>query len=701
MKSAIVAAAALVGALAFPTASSAEPVCQASSPVSNEYSVTICLTEPVPDTILIGDVPVSATVALSGTTSSISRVTFSLGSEYVLNDFQAPYSFQLPSARWVDGARTLSAKVTLNNGFASVPISVPVTFSNGTLTPPINDATFTPRVSPAPAEGPYMVAAVGDGASGKTRTVEVADLVDSWDPQMFLYLGDVYENGSIAEFHNYYGGASSPYFGRFKDITNPIVGNHEYNTSDAQPYFYFWDNVPHYYSYDAGGWHFIALDSTTSFAQTSPTSAQYQWLQQDLATSTNPCKIAYFHHPLFANSTRGGSPHLADIWNLLDQEGVDAIVTGHEHNYERWMPLDSAGNPSPTGIPQIVVGTGGQSITRFAFPDSRIVAGADTSPDGYGALRLGLSADSLAYEYVTIAGTVLDSGTIPCTEPEPVDTTPPSAPGGLTGTATAPDRVQLAWTASSDDTGVMGYEVYRDGSLLERVGPVTSAVDPSPTPGATHAYSVKALDAAGNTSEASSVNVTVASVLFSDGFETGNFSRWSYRQNMVVQSGGAPSGSFSARAVSTGGAAHVRRNLTPGQSDFYWRFRFKISDKSSHSVYLTRLRTADNAVVGGLFLNPWSKLAWRNNSAGKTLFGPGPISQGVWHTVEVHAVIAGASSQTEVWLDGTKRSGLSTSDTLGTAPVTGFQIGESQALTGRSFDLSYDDAVLSKSRIGL
>ena len=103
-------------------------------------------------------------------------------------------------------------------------------------------------------------------------------------PELFLYLGDVYEKGMPTEFYNWYG-TSSTFFGRFKTISNPTIGNHDYLSGAAPGYFDYWDNVPNYYSFNAGGWHFISLNSISKFSPTAVGSAQYNFVQQDLTNS--------------------------------------------------------------------------------------------------------------------------------------------------------------------------------------------------------------------------------------------------------------------------------------------------------------------------------------------------------------------------------------------------------------------------------
>jgi hypothetical protein len=117
-----------------------------------------------------------------------------------------------------------------------------------------------------------------------------------------------------------------------------------------------------YYSYDVGSWHVISLNSNVSMANGS---AQHTWLKNDLAASSSLCTLAYWHHPLFASGTQvGGSTPSKPLWNLLFAAGVDVIVVGHEHNYERFSPQAPDGRADITyGIREFVVGTGGKSLS--------------------------------------------------------------------------------------------------------------------------------------------------------------------------------------------------------------------------------------------------------------------------------------------------------------------------------------------------
>jgi hypothetical protein len=668
----------------------ADGSCKLSSPASSAYSVNVCITTPLAGSTLTGSTPVTATVTITGK-ATISKVVFYLGTEYVLTDQEAPYTFVLPTANWTDGARTIAAEATMSDAFTTQRTIVPVTFLNGVVSPPgPSSGTFSPRSTTPPEGQPYVVAAVGDGAAGRSRSTQVSNLITSWNPNSFLYLGDVYEKGTSSEFLNWYGGVAGDY-GRFKSITNPTVGNHEYSVTGARPYFDYWDNVPHYFSYNLGGWHLVSIDSNTTYNQLKPGTGQYNWLQQDLATASTPCVLVYYHHPRFSIVARGDILSVDPIWKLMSTYGVDLVLNGHDHNYQRWVPMDGNGVPSPDGPTELIVGTGGKSVHVNTRTDSRVVTEIDTSPDAYGALRLNLGTSGLGYVYTNINGLTLDSGSIDCEETP--DDMAPEAPTGLSAQAASGDTVNLSWTAATDNVGVTGYDVYRNGTQVGAVGTQTNYVDKTVQPGGTYEYSVTARDAAGNSSESSNLaSVTTPTHLFADGFETGSLANWTSNFGVVVKPGEGFGGTYGARATSSGPAVYVRKDLSPGQTNLYFNFRFKVLAKSSHAVYLMRYRTSTNYVIGGVFINKYDKLSWRNNPGNLTTISSMTVTKGVWHDAQVHVAIAGVSSAGEVWLDGTKV--ISRSETLGTTPATRLHLGESQAETGRSFDIVFDDVTL-------
>jgi hypothetical protein len=246
-----------------------------------------------------------------------------------------------------------------------------------------------------------------------------------------IYLGDVYEKGSPTEFFNWYGN-NAQNFSAFRAITDPTIGNHEYSSGSPTGYFDYWNNVPNYYSYTTGGWHFISLNANSQFNQYSPTSAQYKWLAQDLAANTTACTLVYWHQPIFNIGAEPDQTAMLPIWSLLVQDKVDIVLNGHDHDYQRWVPLNASGTPDPAnGITEFVVGGSGHGIQTFTSTDSRVAKAFDsrTSPAPFGGLRLKLFAGSATYDYITTANKVLDTGSIACKNAGSIPTvTPTSTP---------------------------------------------------------------------------------------------------------------------------------------------------------------------------------------------------------------------------------------------------------------------------------
>ena len=146
------------------------------------------------------------------------------------------------------------------------------------------------------------------------------------------------------------------------------MGNHEYYTPGAEGYFSYFGaqagpDRRGYYSFDHGGWHFISLNSNID---ASPGSAQYQWLAADLASfGATLCTIAYWHYPVFSSGQHGNVPHMAKVFEALQAAGVDIVLSGHDHVYERFAPQNADGVADPArGIREFVVGTGGAEHYR-------------------------------------------------------------------------------------------------------------------------------------------------------------------------------------------------------------------------------------------------------------------------------------------------------------------------------------------------
>ena len=267
-------------------------------------------------------------------------------------------------------------------------------------------------------ETTFTVVAAGDiaecgGAAAASAAARTAALVTPQDA-LVLTLGDnSYPDGTASEYTDCF----HPTWGAFKDRIRPGIGNHEYATPGAEGYFgYFGAQAGPdrrgYYSFDYGGWHFISLNSVVD---TSPGSAQYLWLTADLGKSRDAqCTIAYWHFPAFSSGeTHGSYAKMVPFFEAMYEAGVDIVLAGDDHFYERFAPQNGAGvADAARGVRQFVVGTGGASLYKFGtpLPNSEVRIGTT-----WGILRLTLGEGRYSWQFVPVGGGApLDAGSGTC-----------------------------------------------------------------------------------------------------------------------------------------------------------------------------------------------------------------------------------------------------------------------------------------------
>lgn len=245
--------------------------------------------------------------------------------------------------------------------------------------------------------------AAGDIAScfwrGDEATARLLDQI----PGVVATLGDnVYPSGTDREFRQCYHRS----WGRHLDRTRPAVGNHEYRTKDAAGYFnYFGERAgprgKGWYSYDHEGWHLVVLNSDEPLGRGTE---QYEWLVADLARHRDTrCTLAYYHHPRWSSGKHGGAERVVDAWRALYEGGVDVVLQGHDHHYERFAPLDAVGRlDRERGIRSFVVGTGG--APSYDMPGERMRHSEAIADEVRGVLRMVFHRDSYEWEFVPIPG---------------------------------------------------------------------------------------------------------------------------------------------------------------------------------------------------------------------------------------------------------------------------------------------------------
>jgi len=270
--------------------------------------------------------------------------------------------------------------------------------------------------------GAVLIGAGNIATCGTTNDDKTAQIIDALPNAAVFTTGDnVFEHGNDSEYVSCYG----PSWGRFLSRTHPTLGNHDYDngSSDGAGSFqYFGDRIPAgtgYYSYDVGTWHVIVLNDKGGTDPNNPglDQAQMAWLQSDLDQHQNQkCTIAMWHVPLFQSSNTPNwtvNPGHKPIWDMLYAAGVEIVLNGQQHNYERFAPMTPAGDVDSTnGIREFNVGTGGESVDNFTVaihPHSEVRAAA------FGVLKLSLKPDSYDWQFVPIDGaTFSDSGSGTC-----------------------------------------------------------------------------------------------------------------------------------------------------------------------------------------------------------------------------------------------------------------------------------------------
>ena len=264
----------------------------------------------------------------------------------------------------------------------------------------------SPAGAPAGAQAVTLVGA-GDIARCESRRDEAtARLLDAIGGTVFTTGDNAYPDGSASHFASCYG----PSWGRHRDRTRPSPGNHDYHTAEAAGYFGYFGtragpNDRGWYAYRRGTWRIYSLNSEVL------SDAQLAWLRADLAAHTPHCSLAYWHRPLFSSGRHGGFGDARRLWRPLYRAGVELVINGHDHDYERFAGMRPDGSRSWRGIREFVVGTGGAKLRSFGAIEPHSVERNATS---HGVLKLRLKDGAYAWRFVSVGGRYSDTGSARC-----------------------------------------------------------------------------------------------------------------------------------------------------------------------------------------------------------------------------------------------------------------------------------------------
>jgi hypothetical protein len=265
----------------------------------------------------------------------------------------------------------------------------------------------TPLSPSAASPGAPSTVLVGAGdiaQCGSAATEATAALLDGIPGIVFTAGDNAYPHGSDADFRQCY----EPTWGRHRGRTRPSPGNHDYESGNAVAYFnYFGGNAGPpglgYYSFRVGDWLVLSLNSNVD---AGPSSAQAAWVRSMLVAEQAPCVAAIWHHPVFSSGQNGGSRQMQAMWKLLREFNAEVVISGHDHEYERFARLDENGRPDPRGLRSFVVGTGGAEMTGVRA----VQAGSEVRASVAGVLKLTLRRGSYDWTFESTPGSSFRDG---------------------------------------------------------------------------------------------------------------------------------------------------------------------------------------------------------------------------------------------------------------------------------------------------
>ena len=400
--------------------------------------------------------------------------------------------------------------------------------------------TFPPEGSSVPTR----IWVLGDSGTANASAAAVRNAyfnaTGSRHTDLWLMLGDnAYNSGTDSEYQN-------AVFNMYPSMLRKSVlfstrGNHE---ADATTYYNIF-NLPQngeagglasgteaYYSFDFGSIHFICLDSFgTSRSATGPMAT---WLRNDLLSTTKDWVIAFWHHPPYSKGSHNSDTETElvqmrqNFGPILEEGGVDLVLCGHSHSYERSFLIDGHYGTSGTfSQSHLIDGGSGSEPTPYRKSVETpghagavyTVAGSSGQTSGgslnhpamflslnvLGSLVVDVQTNRLDLNFVDSAGAIRDNFTIIKAAP-----TTPQAPTGLAATA-GNNQVALAWNAS---TGATSYNVKRStvsggpyGTLATGVS-TAAFTDATAGNGTTYFYVVSAVNAAGESANSSEASAT-------------------------------------------------------------------------------------------------------------------------------------------------------------------------------------------------
>ncbi len=304
----------------------------------------------------------------------------------------------------------------------ALPTRTPTRPPSPTLPP----ATPIPPTPSAAAEAELVGAgdiAVCDGnAADKSAAAVTAGLLAGFPGAAIFTAGD--GSNELATLTQYVD-CFDPTWGAYKTRIHPAAGNHDYVQPNAAGYFEYFgaaagDPAKGYYSFELGAWHILVINSNCAGIGGCETgSPQYEWVKQDLAAHPTLCSLAIWHAPRYSSGLHGNDLEMLAIWKALYNTGAELVLSGHDHEYERFAPQNPLDNlDAAYGMRQFVVGTGGAPLRTtdgYRTTNSQVLI-----ENVHGVLDLKLHPGSYDWQFIPEPGkSEADSGSAICHAPPP------------------------------------------------------------------------------------------------------------------------------------------------------------------------------------------------------------------------------------------------------------------------------------------
>ncbi|WP_031498476.1 metallophosphoesterase [Bryobacter aggregatus] len=286
----------------------------------------------------------------------------------------------------------------------------------------VNDVPLSPSLSNNQAlhfmtagPGRFSFLVLGDSGSGSPEQLQLAGRLNAEQGiSLVIHTGDLaYENGTFAQFDDRYFAPYRALMGRLPFFPTP--GNHEYYTQRAAPYLAvnaFPDNGGpaedrgRYYSFDWGDAHFVSLDS--NLLRMDASERMLQWLEEDLKGTGKFWKIVFFHHTPYPSGYHLDDPICAaakeKVVPILDRYGVQLVLNGHEHSYQRTVSLVNS-QPVSNGGGTVYINSSGGGAWLQPIGE---VSETAVSLHLHNYLRVDLDGVGLTVRALGITGTELD-----------------------------------------------------------------------------------------------------------------------------------------------------------------------------------------------------------------------------------------------------------------------------------------------------